>query len=199
MAARRSCVEDLDGVRMDFWPAAASALGRREGNPEVLSLAQWADFETAECVVQCIFILERLCGNSVAWLWEDETPLAQSPRPLLPGAISEEEAFCCRTYLCSRLRFPLSHILIQIIPQSTKNRKKRWGCFLTKLFLPFDKNIIYQPNDENIVPASKIFCSHSQMTKRQDSKKIHHTLPNAENAEIHLLKKCLKWEVIRSD
>ena len=100
----------------------------------------------------------------------------------------------------SRLHFPFSHILLQIIPQSTKNRKKtRLGCFLTKLFLPFDKNIIYQPKDENIVLASKIFCPHSQMTKRQDSKKIHHTLPNAENAEIHLLKKYLKWEIIRSD
>ena len=64
-----------------------------EGGEHQSPLAQWADFATAECVVQCI--LERLCGNSVAWLWEDEISLAQSPKPLLPGAIPEEEAFCC--------------------------------------------------------------------------------------------------------
>ncbi len=89
-------------------------------------------------------------------------------------------------YLAESRATPKSLLSIQLAMIFIFGRKRGWGCFLTKIFLPFDENIIYQPNDENIVLASNFFCSHSQMTKMQDSKKIHHTLPNAENHTLFL-------------
>ena len=43
-----------------------------------------------------------------------------------------------------------------------------WGCFLTKIFLPFDENYFYLPNDEIFLLASRIYPFVSQMTKILD-------------------------------
>ena len=65
------------------------------------------------------------------------------------------------------MRFRL-HDQVENVYSDIYSAGEWWGCFLTKIFLPFDENNIYLPNDEFVLLAWKIYPFLSLMTKILD-------------------------------